>query len=588
LESPAAERTELPKAPSGIPGFDDITGGGLPRGRPTIVCGSAGCGKTLFAMEFLARGASEFGEPGVFLAFEETPQELDRNVRSLGFDVERLVADGKLLIDHVEIEPNDIEETGDYDLEGLFIRLGSAIDAVGARRVAIDTLETLFSSFRNERILRGELRRLFRWLKDRGVTAVITAERGDGTLTRHGLEEYVSDCVIFLDHRISDQIATRRLRVVKYRGSHHGTNEYPFLIDERGIEVLPITSSALEYGVSEERISTGVPSLDEMLGGEGVYRGSTILLSGTAGTGKTSLAASLVDAACHRDERCLYFAFEESADQIVRNMHSIGLDLSAWKKKGRLRFEAARPVMLGLEAHLTRIYQAFRGFAPSLVVLDPITNLSSSGGESLARGMLTRLIDFFKARQITLVLTSLNRRDASFEGSAAGVSSLMDTWIHLRNLEANGERNRAIYILKSRGMRHSNQVREFLLTDEGIRLTSIYAGPEGILAGSARLAQEAREEAHVALRRQEIGRKRRELERRKADLDAEIASKRRAFEADTEETRHVIAEAEGREAILRSGRETMFRQRDSAGRAPIARSRSGARGPKTAKGRRRP
>jgi len=460
----------LAKAPTGIPGLDAITDGGLPRGRPTLVCGAAGCGKTLLAMEFLVRGASEFGEPGVFLAFEETPEELSENVRSLGFDVDALVERGLLLVDHVQVDASQIEETGDYDLEGLFIRLGSDIDAVGAKRVVLDTLEVLFSSFGNEGILRAELRRLFRWLKDRGVTAIITGERGDGPLTRHGLEEYVSDCVIVLDHRVADQIASRRLRVVKYRGSTHGTNEYPFLIDEDGIEVLPITSAGLDHDAPAERFSTGIPALDRMLGGEGLFRASTVLISGTAGTGKSSVAAQIAEAACRRGERCLYLAFEESSAQILRNMRSIGLDLEKWVRKGRLRFEAARPTLLGLEGHLTKIYRLARDFEPGLVVVDPITNLASAGTDIAARGMLMRLIDYFKARQVTVLMTSLTEGGKALEKTDAGISSLVDTWILLRDVESHGERIRGLCILKSRGMAHSNQVREFHLTGEGVRL----------------------------------------------------------------------------------------------------------------------
>jgi circadian clock protein KaiC len=475
----------LPKTPTGIPGLDEITGGGLPQGRPTLVCGAAGCGKTLLAMEFLVRGAAEFGEPGVFMAFEETAEELSQNVRSLGFDVDALVAREKLIVDYVHVESQEIAETGDYDLEGLFIRLGSAIDAIGARRVVLDTLEVLFSGFTNEAILRAELRRLFRWLKDRGVTAIVTAERGDGTLTRHGLEEYVSDCVILLDHRVVDQVASRRLRIVKYRGSSHGTNEYPFLIHEDGIEVLPITSVGLDHPVSNERVSTGVPALDEMLGGHGVFRGSTVLVSGTAGTGKSSLAAQMADAACRRGERCLYLSFEESSAQIMRNMRSIGLDLEAWVRKGRLRFEAARPTLLGLEAHLTRIYRFVRDFDPAVVVVDPVTNFTSAGTDAAAQGMLLRLIDFFKSRGITVLMTSLTSGGSSLEMSDAGVSSLVDTWILLREIERGGERNRGIYILKSRGMAHSNQVRGFHLTGKGIRLTDASRGSEGAPTPSA-------------------------------------------------------------------------------------------------------
>jgi circadian clock protein KaiC len=552
----------LPKAPTGIPGLDAITQGGLPRGRPTLVCGAAGCGKTLLAMEFLVKGASEFGEPGVFMAFEETPDELSANVRSLGFGVDALVAKGKLLVDHVQVDPRLIEESGDYDLEGLFIRLGSAIDAVGARRVVLDTLEVLFTSFRNEGILRSELWRLFRWLKDRGVTAIITAERGDGSLTRHGLEEYVSDCVILLDHRVVDQVASRRLRILKYRGSSHGTNEYPFLIHEDGIEVLPITSAGLDHPAPTERMSTGVAEFDQMLGGSGLYRASTVLVSGTAGTGKSTLAAQIADAACRRGERCLYLAFEESSAQIVRNMKSIGLDLDTWIRKGLLRIEAARPTLLGLEAHLTRIYRFARDFEPSLVVVDPISNLVSAGSETAAQAMLLRLIDFFKSREMTLVLVNLTSGGPVLEKTDTGISSLADTWILLRDIESDGERTRGIYVLKSRGMAHSNQIREFHLTGDGIRLTEAYVGAEGVLTGSARLAQEAREKAAALAREQELERQRRRVERRRLEVEEEIAAKRRALEAEIEEADLQLKQGQSREAALTQDRLDMARQRN--------------------------
>jgi len=466
----------LQKAPTGIKGLDEVTLGGLPRGRPTLVCGTAGCGKTLLAMEFLVRGTTEYGEPGVFVSFEEGTEELTQNVRSLGFDLDELVAEGRLVLDYVHVERSEIEETGEYDLDGLFIRLGYAIDSVGAKRVVLDTLEVLFGGLENEGILRAELRRLFRWLKERGVTAVITGERGEGTLTRHGLEEYISDCVILLDHRVTEQLATRRLRVVKYRGSLHGTNEYPFLIDERGIEVLPITSLGLDHAVSSERISSGIPALDDMLGGKGYYRGSSVLVSGKAGTGKSSLAAHFADAACRRGERCVYFAFEESQAQIVRNMRSIGLHLQPWVDQGLLLFEAARPTLYGLERHLVTMYKVIRDFQPSVVVVDPITNFLTTSAADEVKAMLMRLIDFFKIQRITPVFTSLTHGEL-LDQTEVGVSSLMDTWLLVRDVEISGERNRTLSVIKSRGTAHSNQVREMLLTDHGIELVDARPRP---------------------------------------------------------------------------------------------------------------
>src|SRR5262245_52672923 len=419
----------LPKTPTGIDGLDEITGGGLPQGRPTLVCGSAGCGKTLLAMEFLVRGALQYGEPGVFMSFEETAEELAANVRSLGFDVERLAKDGQLLIDHVRVERSEIEETGDYDLEGLFVRLGYAIDSIGAKRVVLDTLESLFSGLGNEGLLRAELRRLFRWLKDRGLTAVITAERGNGQLTRQGLEEYVSDCVLLLDHRVHDQLSTRRLRIVKYRGSAHGTNEYPFLIDEQGISVLPITSLGLQHAISNERISSGVPRLDAMFGGEGWYRGSTVLFSGTAGTGKTTLAAHFANATCARGERCLFFAFEESPAQIVRNMGSVGLRLEPWVRQGLLRIEASRPTAFGLERHLTLIHRAVEEFQPRVVIVEPISTFIAAGTAEDSGAMLTRLVDFLKSKGITALFTALTTNGEVLEATKVGISSIVDTWL---------------------------------------------------------------------------------------------------------------------------------------------------------------
>jgi circadian clock protein KaiC len=530
----------LPKSPTGIQGFDEITSGGLPKGRPTLVCGSAGCGKTLFGMEFLVRGATQYNEPGVFMSFEETAEELIINVASLGFDLEDLIINKKISLDHVHIERSEIEETGEYDLEGLFIRLGYAIDSIGAKRVVLDTIESLFAGLPNQLILRAELRRLFRWLKDKGVTAIITGERGEETLTRQGLEEYVTDCVIMLDHRVTEQTSTRRLRVVKYRGSIHGTNEYPFLIDETGFSVLPVTSLGLKHIVSNERISSGITALDKMLEGKGYYRGSTVLVSGTAGVGKTSIASHFAEAACKRGERVLFFCFEESPNQLMRNMLSIGIKLEQWVKKGLLQFQATRPTLYGLEMHLAVTHKAVNAFKPDIVILDPINTFVIGDKEIEVKTMLLRIVDFLKANQITALFTSLTSAQSPMESSDAGISSLIDTWLLLRDIELNGERNRGMYVLKSRGMANSNQIREFILTDHGVELREAYIGLSGVLTGSARIAQEALENAEMLTRKEDIERMKREIERKRRALDDKIESLRSELKSEESETIKLI------------------------------------------------
>ncbi len=545
----------LPKTPTGISGLDEVTLGGLPTGRPTLICGSAGCGKTLFSLEFIVRGAQEFNEPGVFIAFEEKADELATNVASLGFDLNKLQQEKKIKVDYIHIDKSEIEETGEYDLEGLFIRLGYAIDSIGAKRVVLDTIENLFAGLSNQAVLRAELRRLFQFLKDKGVTAIITGERGDSSLTRQGLEEYVSDCVILLDHRIINQISTRRLRIVKYRGSVHGTNEYPFLIDEEGISVLPITSLQLNKPVSSERVSSGIAALDAMLSKGGFFRGSSILSSGTAGTGKTSLAASFVDAACQRNERCLYFAFEESPMQIVRNMQSIGMNLQAHVDKGLLQFHASRPTLYGLEMHLVAIHKAIRKFKPQVVVLDPITNLITVGTMSDVKAMLVRLIDFLQAEQITAMFTALSLNTIINEQTDEGVSSLVDAWLQIKDIELNGERNRGLYVMKSRGMSHSNQVREFVITEEGLNLIDVYLGPEGVLTGSAREAQMLLEETGQVLHTHAISRKDRELLRKRRVLEAQIDSLKTQFESTEEELNKVYIEEQIKKDVMEQTRQ---------------------------------
>lgn len=557
----------LEKCPTGIQGLDDITDGGLPKGRPTLVCGGAGSGKTLIAMEFLARGALEHGEPGVYITFEERKEDLVKNFASMGLDLEDLIRKKKLVIDQVQLNSAEITETGEFDLEGLFIRLADNIDTIGASRIALDTIEVLFSAFSNADIIRSELQRLFLWIKERGLTAIVTGEQGEKTLTRFGLEEYVADCVITLDNRVVNQISTRRIRVVKYRGSKHGTDEYPFLISEDGVTVLPITSLSLMHTASSERVSTGIGRLDTMLGGKGVFRGSSVLITGEAGTGKSSLLAAMVDAACQKKERCLYFAFEESQSQIIRNMRSIGLNLQPWVDKGLLRFHAIRPTAYGLEMHLAIMTKMIHEFEPNIVAIDPISNLFPIGDEVQVRAMLMRIIDYLKSKDVISLYTNLISEQAltpfGTENTQSHVSSLMDCWIALKTMEGNGERNRALYVLKSRGMAHSNQVREFILSDKGIQLLDVYTGSGEVLFGSARSVQEIKDRAGKLSREQEIARKRRELELKKRSMETDIASLQEKYAQEEREMQVMIEQDQEREKLINDERKLMASYRST-------------------------
>lgn len=526
----------LKKTPTGIQGLDEITGGGLPKGRPTLICGNAGCGKTLLSLEFLLQGASRYNDPGVFVSFEETEKELATNVASLGYDLNKLTKEKKIKTDYIHIDHSESAITGYFDLEGLFVRLNYSIERIGAKRIVLDTIDSLFTGLPHPLIVRSELRRLFRWLKEKGITAIVTAERGGDTFTRQGLEEYVSDCVIMLDHRVTEQISTRRLRILKYRGTSHGTNEYPFLIDETGFSVFPITSVGLGHAASAERISTGIPRLDAMLGGQGYFRGSSVLVSGTAGTGKSSIAAHFSAAACQRGEHVLYFALEESPSQIIRNMRSIGINLEQFVQKGLLKFYANRPTFSGLESYLTVMYKEVSLFKPLVVIIDPVSSFLIGTNEFDAKSMIMRMVDFLKSNFITGFMTNLSSGNTYLEHTQINISSLIDTWLLLRDIEIGGERNRGIYILKSRGMKHSNQIREFLITDHGVDLIDVYVGPDGVLTGSARLAQEAKENAGLLLRQQEITRRKQEIEHHRKAMEGQVALLKAEFEALKTET----------------------------------------------------
>lgn len=502
---------QLPKARTGIRGLDEITMGGLPRGRPTLVCGPAGSGKTLLAIEFLVRGALEYGEPGVFVAFEETATDLAANVASLGFDLEDMQRRDLLAVEEILIDADQIIETGAFNLDGLFLRIGAAVDAVKAKRVVLDTVEVLFGGIANQGILRAELIRLFKWFKDRGLTVIVTGEQGERLMTRHGLEEYVADCVLVLDHRISDQLSTRRLRIAKYRGSLHGTNEYPFLIGSKGMSVLPITSLELQHTVSSSRVASGIDRLDHMLGG-GVFRGSSVMITGSAGTGRTTFAATYADAACRRGERALFVSFEESQPQVIRNMKSCGLDLAQHVKSGHLRFFTSRPSEYGLEMHLISIHQIVDEFKPALVVIDRISDFGAMGTFNEIRATFTRLIDYLKKLQITAVLTELRSTADETEFREVGVDSIMDSWIALAFMDSGGERNRSVSIVKARGTANSNQLREYRITDGGIELIDAYLGLGEVLTGTARIAQEARERDKASAEAVSAQRRRTELD----------------------------------------------------------------------------
>jgi circadian clock protein KaiC len=551
VAAPAGSARSIAKAPTGIRGLDEVTGGGLPAGRPTLVTGAAGSGKTMLGIEFLVHGAIDYGEPGVLLAFEESAADLAANVRSLGFDLDQLQADGLLVVDAFRIVPSETIETGTYDLEGLFIRLAYAVDSIGAKRIVLDTVEVLFGGLQDQWTIRAELVRLLRWIKDRGLTVVVTGERGANQFSRYGIEEYVSDCVIVLDHRVQDEMSTRRLRVVKYRGSLHGTNEYPFLITDRGLMVIPSSAIGLAYDAPNERLSCGLERLDYMLGG-GFYRGSSMLITGEAGTGKTTMAAMILAAACARGERALFVAFEESPAQLTRDMASVGIDLSRWMDAGLLRIFAGRPSSYGLELHLATVLALVDEFSPTMVVLDAMTALSHAGDSGQVTSTVTREMDILKERGITTVATSLTHpgNDEGMETSALAVTSLVDSWLLLRNVETNGERNRLIFVRKARGSGHSNQVREFVLTSGGPQLLDVYIGTQGVLTGSARLAQEAADRHAAINEREEFERRRRRLAVRTAEADARIAALRSELDAEAAEVAYLTAAYTGREASL--------------------------------------
>ncbi len=557
-ETPQSTAVQLAKVPTGIEGFDEITFGGLPAGRTTLLTGLSGSGKTVFGMQFLAQGAARYGEPGVLVGFEETEDELITNAASLGFDFANLISAGKLVIDRISVEPDVVVETGRYDLSALHIRIEHAVDSIGARRIVLDGIPALFYGLTDTSAVRIALTRLYAWLKSKGLTALVTAE-SNTELAQHGLGLSLTDCIVVAGERTRENVSTRYLRVAKYRGSAHGTSEYPCLIGSTGYKVIPLTSITVDYEASTERISTGIPRLDTMLGGQGFYRGNSVMVTGGAGTGKSSLAAHLALATCQRGKRCLYFAFEESQEEVMRNMRSIGVDLRPQVAAGLLKFRSSRATMFGLEMHLAMMENEIAAFQPHVVILDPVSNLLSIGSFNEVRAMVSRLVDFLKGRGITSLLTSLSMTDPP--ESDVGVSSLVDTWMLLTNFEANGEQTRLLRILKSRGSAHSSQVREFIMTDRGVRLEDVYLGPEGMLTGTARKAQEARELAEADLRLREMERKERQYQQRRAALQAQVAALQAEIEATEVDMEHLRIETEQYEAERTSQREERAHRR---------------------------
>jgi circadian clock protein KaiC len=547
LEAKVLPTLEIAKVATGVTGLDEILNGGLPKGRPTLVAGGAGCGKTLLAMEFLCRGAVEHGEPGIFIAFEETAEELAANVASLGFDLANLERDGLLIVDYVAVGRGEVLQTGPFDLEGLFIRIASSVAAIGAKRIVIDTVEVLFGALKDAATIRWELDRLFVWLKDQGLTAIVTSERGDGNrISRNGIEEYVADCVILLDHRITEERSTRRLRVLKYRGALHGSNEYPFLISNSGFVVFPVTSLGLDQSASTTRISTGISRLDARLSG-GVYQGSSVLISGSAGSGKTILASHFAEAACRRGEKTLYVSYEESAGQIERNMESVGLDLRHWREQDQLRIESIRPTLLGLESHLWWLTRLLDEFDPSTIVIDPITSFLRVGSKSQTASMLLRQVDILKSKGVTALFTALVPSESS-ERTDVEISSLIDTWIAVATVESGGERNRTLSVVKSRGMSHSNQLTEFVITNAGVDLLDTYVGAGGVLTGSARIVQQAIDRVRHAQKVDGVEDRRQQFDRRTGSIEDQVIAllaEYRADEVDLGLVRAAVAQAVG-------------------------------------------
>lgn len=555
---PAGSLQQLTIIPTGITGLDKVLGGGLPRGRSIIVVGGAGSGKTLLATEFIVRGYQQFGETGVIISFEEPVADLAANAAGFGWDLSGAIAAGKLVASHVDLARSAMLEVGDFDLSGLQFRIEMAIKTVGARRIVLDGLNTLLASFGNEQIVRSELLHLFSWLKEKGLTILATGERGIGSWTRLGFEEYLADGLIVLENRVDASVAKRLLRVIKCRGINHGTDEYPFLIGRDGFTLFPIRAAELDYQVSTKRVMTGVLGLDEMLGGKGVYRGSTILVGGSAGTGKTSLVASFLNAACERGEKALVFTFEEAPAQIIRNMRSIGIDLERWRKSGALTFSANRALVYGLEGHLTAMQEAVRIAAPQVVAIDPISAMASVGTDTEIKSMLARLIDYLRSQGITVMMTNLATAGQSGERADLAVSSMADTWILTRTIEHNAERNYIVQVLKSRGMQHSNQLREFNFTTDGIQIVNAYIGVDGVVIGSARRAQEAKDRIVELQREAELETRRRSLAERRRAVDAQIQALEADYAAEVE-----ALEAEGH-ALLRIQDETLAASEDIA------------------------
>ena len=539
---------------TGVKGLDDVLGGGIPQGHAMLLVGKPGTGKSILSMEYLLHGIELHKENGVYISFEESEKQIISNAASFGWKFEEMVKKNKLAISYIDMQPEQMRTVGDYDLSALILRVKGAIKKVNARRVVIDGINNLLSTFDDERIIRSDLLRLIREIKEVNATIFITGERGHDSWSKMGFEEYLADGLMHLDNRTDGNYQTREIQVVKCRGINHYTGKSPFIINSEGMSIRPLITADFDYKVLKSRVSTGIADIDNMLGGKGLYRGSTVYITGPSGAGKTSISSSFANGACSRGERALFLAFEESSDQIIRNMKSIGLSLDKWVNEKLLYFYTARATTNSLEGHLDNIMTMVREVEPTCVVLDPISAFRPIANENETKLMLIRLNDYLRARKITTVFTALSSDGEYSEHADVQLSSIADTWIVVRIMDYKGERNNVMQLMKSRGMSHSRQMKEMYFTGNGLKLQNVYQGPEGVLTGAARIGQEKYEKLKEARNVIEIDKNRKKIERKKSLLEASIEALKHEYEEELEALHAAIEEAEEQNSKIKETR----------------------------------